>query len=93
MRVVEPFIAHTPVSVHEKGLVSVESSCRDPCPDILTKIDHIKEQRIHQLAHDILAQALGLKLRFHQTDEPSADRTTGMVNMSGFQDERPWTLS
>jgi len=41
----------------------------DPCPDILTKTDHIKEQRIHQLAHDILAQALGLKLRVHQVDE------------------------
>jgi IS605 OrfB family transposase len=40
----------------------------DPCPDILAKIDHIKEQRIHQLAHDILAQALGLKLRVHQVD-------------------------
>jgi IS605 OrfB family transposase len=40
----------------------------DPCPDILTKTDHIKEQRIHQLAHDILAQALGLQLRVHQVD-------------------------
>jgi IS605 OrfB family transposase len=40
----------------------------DPCPDILAKIDHIKAQRIHQLAHEILAQALGLKLRVHQVD-------------------------
>lgn len=41
----------------------------DPCPDILAKTDHIKEQRIHQLAHSILAQALGVTLRLHQANE------------------------
>ncbi len=49
----------------------------DPCPDILVKMDHIKEQRIHQLAHDILAQALGLRLRVHQlnvSDRRKQDR-------------------
>lgn len=35
----------------------------DPCPDILRKLENIREQRVNQTAHLILAQALGLKLR------------------------------
>lgn len=35
----------------------------DPCPDLLTKLENIREQRVNQTAHLILAQALGLKLR------------------------------
>lgn len=35
----------------------------DPCPDILRKLENIREQRVNQIAHLILAQALGLKLR------------------------------
>lgn len=35
----------------------------DPCPDILTKLENIREQRVNQTAHLILAQALGVKLR------------------------------
>jgi hypothetical protein len=35
----------------------------DPCPDILTKLENIREQRVNQTAHLILAQALGLRLR------------------------------
>jgi len=34
----------------------------DPCPDLLEKLDRIKEQRINQTAHMILAEALGVKL-------------------------------
>jgi hypothetical protein len=34
----------------------------DPCPDILNKLENIREQRVNQTAHLILAQALGLKL-------------------------------
>ena len=34
----------------------------DPCPEILEKLDRIKEQRINQTAHLILARALGLRL-------------------------------
>ncbi|HRU00983.1 MAG TPA: type V CRISPR-associated protein Cas12b [Victivallales bacterium] len=37
-------------------------SIPDCCPDILEKLDHIKEQRVNQTAHMILAEALGLKL-------------------------------
>lgn len=35
----------------------------DPCPDVLIKLENIREQRVNQTAHLILAQALGLKLR------------------------------
>jgi hypothetical protein len=35
----------------------------DPCPDILTKLEHIREQRVDQTAHLILARALGLRLK------------------------------
>ena len=35
----------------------------DPCPDILRKLENIREQRVNQTAHLILAEALGLKLR------------------------------
>lgn len=34
----------------------------DPCPDLLVKLENIREQRVNQTAHLILAQALGLKL-------------------------------
>ncbi len=34
----------------------------DPCPDVLVKLENIREQRVNQTAHLILAQALGLKL-------------------------------
>lgn len=35
----------------------------DPCPHILTKLENIREQRVNQTAHLIIAQALGLRLR------------------------------
>ncbi|MGH9487461.1 MAG: type V CRISPR-associated protein Cas12b [Terriglobales bacterium] len=35
----------------------------DPCPDILRKLDQIREQRVNQTAHLILAEALGVRLR------------------------------
>jgi len=35
----------------------------DPCPDILAKLENIREQRVNQTAHLILAQALGVRLR------------------------------
>lgn len=39
-----------------------DESVPDPCPDLLEKLDNIKEQRINQTAHMILAEALGLRL-------------------------------
>ena len=38
----------------------------DPCPEILAKLDHMKEQRVNQTAHLILAEALGVRLRAHK---------------------------
>jgi len=40
----------------------------DPCPDLLEKTDRLREQRVSQTAHLILAQALGVRLR-----EPKKD--------------------
>lgn len=41
----------------------------DPCPDLADKLDHLREQRVNQTAHLILAEALGLRLK-----APSPDR-------------------
>lgn len=34
----------------------------DPCPDILRKIENIREQRVNKIAHEITALALGVQL-------------------------------
>ncbi|MCX6969221.1 MAG: type V CRISPR-associated protein Cas12b [Verrucomicrobia bacterium] len=47
----------------------------DPCPDVLTKLENIREQRVNQTAHLILAQALGLKLRAPQMSAKSREIT------------------
>lgn len=39
-----------------------DESVPDPCPDLLEKLENIKEQRVNQTAHMILAEALGLRL-------------------------------
>jgi hypothetical protein len=39
-----------------------DESVPDACPDLLEKLDHLKEQRVNQTAHMILAEALGLRL-------------------------------
>ena len=41
----------------------------EPCQALLDKIDRMKEQRVNQTAHLILAQALGVRLRSHQVSE------------------------
>ena len=43
----------------------------DPCPELLDRLDALKEQRVNQTAHMILAQALGVRLRAH-TDDAAA---------------------
>jgi hypothetical protein len=47
----------------------------EPCRELLGKIDRIKEQRVDQTAHLILAQALGVKLAPHSLD--AATRRSG----------------
>jgi hypothetical protein len=35
----------------------------DPCPEILDKMEALREQRVNQTAHLIVAEALGVRLR------------------------------
>lgn len=44
------------------GAASRAIPVADPCPDLLVKIDNIREQRVNKIAHDIVAQALGVRL-------------------------------
>jgi hypothetical protein len=37
----------------------------DPCPELLDRLEALKEQRVNQTAHLILAQALGVRLKAH----------------------------
>ncbi|MDO5471197.1 MAG: type V CRISPR-associated protein Cas12b [Akkermansia sp.] len=41
----------------------------DPCPDILRKIENIREQRVNKIAHEITAKALGLQLLAPRKDK------------------------
>lgn len=41
----------------------------DPCPDLLDKLDRLREQRVNQTAHMILAEALGVRLTPPPTDK------------------------
>jgi len=50
------------------GRADAGRSSGEPCRDLLEKIDRIKEQRVDQTAHLILAQALGVKLAPHSLD-------------------------
>lgn len=45
-------------------------SIGEPCRELLDKIDRMKEQRINQTAHLILAQALGVRLKPHEVLDP-----------------------
>jgi hypothetical protein len=41
----------------------------DPCPELLDRLEALKEQRVNQTAHLILAQALGVRLKPHAKDK------------------------
>jgi hypothetical protein len=43
-----------------------EKPIPDPCPAILRKLEELRDQRVNQIAHLILAEALGLELRIPQ---------------------------
>lgn len=45
----------------------------EPCPDLLEKIERIKEERINQTAHLILAEALGVRLRAHDPSDAARE--------------------
>jgi len=43
----------------------------EPCPDLLRKLDHLKQERVNLTAHLVLAQALGLRLRKNHALDPA----------------------
>ena len=49
-------------AIGDKPFTLRDESIPDPCPGLLEKLKHIKEQRVNQTAHLILAEALGLRL-------------------------------
>lgn len=57
----------------------------DPCPELLERLNALKEQRVNQTAHLILAQALGVRLRSHQVD----DATRAALDMHGEYERIP----
>lgn len=57
-----------------KAPASRDESVPDPCPDILEKLENLKEQRANQTAHMILAQALGLRLAPPPADKKALRR-------------------
>lgn len=56
-------------NIGDKPPIRRDESVPDPCPDLLNKLDNIKEQRVNQTAHMILAEALGLRLAPPPTDK------------------------
>ncbi|MEO5803119.1 MAG: type V CRISPR-associated protein Cas12b [Verrucomicrobiota bacterium] len=57
---------------HKPGEKSIHGKQRrgeelpDPCPELLDRLEKLKDQRVNQTAHLILAQALGVRLRSHK---------------------------
>lgn len=52
-----------PQGLEERGAKRAE-----PCEALLQKLDRLKNQRVNQTAHLILAQALGLRLKNHEAE-------------------------
>lgn len=53
----------------DAGMDDKGKRLEEPCEDILKKLDRMKQQRVNQTAHLILAQALGLRLRPHLAND------------------------
>ncbi|MEI8064743.1 MAG: type V CRISPR-associated protein Cas12b, partial [Verrucomicrobiota bacterium] len=58
----------------------------DPCPELLDRLENLKEQRINQTAHLILAQALGVRLRLHTSDSSTRQRCAIHGEYEKFRD-------
>ncbi len=41
----------------------------DPCPELLKKIENVREERVNKIAHEIVAQALGVRLVASRKDK------------------------
>ena len=67
------------------GSESRDIPVADPCPDLLVKIDNIREQRVNKIAHDIVAQALGVRL----VQSPAAKNPDGRDIVHGVYEKIP----
>lgn len=56
-------LLHTPGERPRMGRLARGQELPDPCPEILEKMESLREQRVNQTAHLILAEALGVRLR------------------------------
>ena len=57
------------------GRADIGRESGEPCQELLDKIDRMKDQRVNQTAHLILAQALGVRLKEHEiAPEKRAER-------------------
>ena len=66
-------LMHTPGEKPVMGRGGRGIELPDPCPEILGKLEAVREQRVNQTAHMIVAEALGVRLRRHEITED--DRT------------------
>lgn len=55
-------------------------SLPDCCPKLLSKLDELKEQRVNQLAHQILALALGVQLKREGPTKNADQRTSSDIH-------------
>ncbi|MFA6289382.1 MAG: type V CRISPR-associated protein Cas12b [Opitutaceae bacterium] len=62
-------LQHKPGEKPRMGRRTKGDELPDPCPDLLKKMERLREQRVDQTAHAILAAALGVRLR-----APAKDR-------------------
>lgn len=60
-----------------------DESVPDTCPDLLEKLDNIKEQRINQTAHMVLAEALGLRLAPPPADKKKLSKEKDLHGVYG----------
>lgn len=58
-------LQHVPGTKPKLGFGTKGMAAADPCPDILDKLDQLREQRVNQTAHLILAETLGVQLKSH----------------------------
>lgn len=56
-------LQHVPGEKPRMGRRTKGDELPDPCPDLLEKMERLREQRVDQTAHAILAAALGVRLR------------------------------
>lgn len=56
-------LQHVPGEKPRIGRHTKGDDLPDPCPDLLEKMNRLREQRVDQTAHAILAAALGVRLR------------------------------